>query len=145
MTNEDRQAFAKTLAAMAAAYDIECDEALAEGFWITLRDLPLDRVQAAIFHLMKTSKWRPKAAEVREIVVAEQGRLQERLDREQKINQQFATGTAFVIRREAKRAGATDDEIRDKLKLESERLGIPLYWPGEEPWAGERRDVLRIA
>lgn len=145
MTNDDRQPFAKTLAALAAAYDFEADEAVAEGFWLTLHDLPLGRVQAAIFHLMKTSKFRPKAAEVREIVVAELNRDREQLAHQQRISRGFATGTAYVIHRDRKRAGASDDEIRAELQRESERLGIPLYWPGEEPWAEERRMELRIA
>lgn len=144
MTNDDRIEFAKTLAAMAAAYDFECDEACAEGFWITLNDLPLDKVKAAIHKLMRESKFRPKAAEIREIVVDELEREGKAADRELRITRGYCESIAANIVRSERKNGATDEDIREKLRTESLRLGIDVYWPGEEPWNQRSKDAPRV-
>ena len=134
MTNDDRKAFARTLAAMAAAYDVEVDEAVAEGYWMTLEDLPLNLVQAAVQALMRTNKHRPKASEIREMVQREQAAAKKASAREQQIERSYTTGIATRIVRQMRSAGVADDvAIRERLATESERLGVPLYWPGEEP------------
>jgi predicted small metal-binding protein len=134
MTSDDRIEFAKSLSAMAAAFDMEVDEAVAEGFWITLGDLPLDRVQAAIKQVMRSCKFRPKASEIREIVVEQMEHEARLAHREERIVRDYATALAGSIIRQMRKESRTDEEIRDKLRLESIRLDIPLAWPGEEPW-----------
>lgn len=143
MTDADRKPFARTLAALAAAYDMEVDEAVAEGFWMTLCDLPLELVQAAVLEVMRTSKFRPKAAEIRELVVKEQAAAQRIAHRERQITLAYATATASRIIRKLREQGYPDDAIRNQLALESERLGLTLYWPGEEP--DEERGLIRTA
>ena len=143
MTETDRQSFAQALAACVSAYREEGDEALAEGYWLTLSDLPLDRVKDAIVALMRTSKFMPRASEIREIVVDQLGIEARAADRETRIVQDYSVALAGRIIRTIRQTGADEATIRERLKLESERLSIEIHWPGEEPW-NQRDPSLRL-
>lgn len=134
MTPEDRQSFALTLAAMAAAYREEADEALAEGYWITLGDLPLDRVKPAVVELMRTSKFMPRASEIRELVLEALAAEMKTSQREERIEHSYCEALAQKIIRAGRVKSQTDEEIRDALRLEGLRRSVTLFWPGEEPW-----------
>lgn len=144
MTTDDRQEFAKSLAACIAAYREEMDEAGGEGYWIVLSDLPLDRVKSAIFALMKTSKWLPKASEIREFVIEKMEHEAWNARREERISQDYAVCLASNIVREGRRNHLPDEDIRRVLELRGEMIELPLHWPGEEPWNKRAAGVPRV-
>lgn len=134
MTPEDREPFALTLAATASAYREEADEAMAEGYWITLSDLPLDRVKSAVFELMRTSKFMPRASEIRELVLDALSSEMRIKQREERIEHAYCEALAQQIVRDGRRQNLPDEDIREALAYQGERRKLTLYWPGEEPW-----------
>jgi hypothetical protein len=144
MTTEDRHAFKTLMLALAAAMDFEVDEAVAEGFWVVLNDLPLSHVQTAVHEVMRTSKFRPKASEIREIVLQQLAIENRRLGRQEQISQNYAEAMATNVIRDARRRNADDAEIRELLKLKGQQLEIELYWPGEEPWNKRAEGLPRL-
>lgn len=67
MTNADRPQFAHLLAALAAAFGREADEALAEGYWLGLADLEIHEVESACARALRESEFFPKPVELRRL------------------------------------------------------------------------------
>lgn len=138
--------FAIRIAAMAAAYDKECDEAMLEGYWLTLSDLPFETVMEAVVECMRAYEFFPRASQIRQHTeqlirhaALEATRLEQEGQRESEL-------IAHQIVKHHRRLGRTEEQIRDALEIASEKLGTKLYWPGEEPWSREaefrRREPL---
>lgn len=66
MHDSDYDEFVLAIAAMAATFRQEATEAVYEGYWRGLRDLPLDAVNAAVDRSMRECRWMPPVAELRE-------------------------------------------------------------------------------
>lgn len=136
MIEAEKTAFVAALTRVAAAYREECDLPLFDGYWMTLSDLPWPDVEAAIFTAMRTCKFMPKAAEIREFATTaiETARI-EKQKQLQSIHS-YCESRAMQIVREGRRAGLDEAAIRARLK-ERSVADFPLFWPGEEPWSPE--------
>lgn len=67
MQASDRVEFAQAITALAASFRAESDEAMLEGYWWALDDLPLEAVQRAVRSAMRQCKFMPAAFELREL------------------------------------------------------------------------------
>lgn len=67
-TPENRAEFRTCVYALFASLGGECSDAALLGYWIALKDMTLDQVQQACYHAMKTSRFVPKPAELREAI-----------------------------------------------------------------------------
>lgn len=67
MTNADRGRFASLLAALAASFGKEADEATAEGYWIGLCDLEIGEVELACQRAIRECKFFPVPVELRRL------------------------------------------------------------------------------
>ncbi len=52
--------------ALAATFRTEASEAMLEGYWIGLEDIPFSAVQSSVVQAMRASKFMPNVAELRE-------------------------------------------------------------------------------
>lgn len=67
MTDADRAKFAESIVAMAATFGREVDQPALLGYWYGLCDLNVDDVQRAIIAGIRTKKFMPAVAELREL------------------------------------------------------------------------------
>ena len=67
-TIENREEFRMCVQALFVSLGGEFSDAALLGYWIALKDMTLEQVQQACYHSMRTSKFIPKPAELREIV-----------------------------------------------------------------------------
>ena len=67
MQSMDRGEFLQVIAALAATFRQEASEALIEGYWLGLEDLDVRAVKGAAVQAMRTSKFMPAVAELREL------------------------------------------------------------------------------
>lgn len=68
MTDAERPYLAKILAVFSSVFNEPVDELKAEGYFAALRDLPLDVVREAAHAAIKTEKFCPRPARLRELV-----------------------------------------------------------------------------
>jgi hypothetical protein len=125
LTERDRPQFALTLAALAAAYREELDEAAYEGYWLALGDLSLEAIRGACKAAARTQKFMPKAAEIREIATIEATRVEQaqRLDVRRR---EFALALSWNITQEADRKGWDESTLRSELNRVGDQLGVCL-------------------
>jgi hypothetical protein len=67
MENQDRKSFALLINALAASFGRDADEALLEGMWLGLRDLPLRALEQAVTTALRQCQYMPKAVELRQL------------------------------------------------------------------------------
>lgn len=67
MTDQDRQRFGIAIAAVAATFRSEATTAMIQGYWMGLQDLPVESVEQALAASLRTSRFMPTAAELREL------------------------------------------------------------------------------
>jgi hypothetical protein len=67
MTEDDREPFAKHLAACAETLDAPLTPGRIEGYFVALRDLPLDAILHALEAATAVSRFFPKPIEIREL------------------------------------------------------------------------------
>lgn len=138
MIDTERAEFVLAVTAMAAAYDKAADEAMFDGYWITLADLPLDKVKAAIVDAMRECDHMPKAAQIRtRAKAATEAEVEEERRRVEQHRRHVESMGSEIVRR-GLRAKAGEERIREELQRVGEQYGFELYWPGEEPWSEER-------
>lgn len=65
MKNSDRRKFATLIEALAAAFRVEPTEALFEGYWLGLRSLDIEDVEAAVVRAIESGRHMPRPAELR--------------------------------------------------------------------------------
>jgi hypothetical protein len=68
MTDRDKPEFLKTVTAMAMMYQRDCPGVLIDLYFQALRNLDIEQVKAAVVSLLGTSKFMPRAAEIREAI-----------------------------------------------------------------------------
>lgn len=68
MTERDRPQFAEAMHAMAETFNEPVSEIRAEAYFDALRDLPLERVNAAVRLALRTCRFFPKPVDLRELV-----------------------------------------------------------------------------
>jgi hypothetical protein len=68
MTDRDKPEFLKTVTAMAMMYQRDCPMVVIDLYFQVLRDLEIEQVKAAVVGLLGTSKFMPRAAEIREAI-----------------------------------------------------------------------------
>lgn len=68
MTDAERPYLAKILAVFSSVFNEPVDELKAEGYFAALKDLPLDAVRDAAHAAIKTEKFFPRPARLRELV-----------------------------------------------------------------------------
>ena len=61
--------FAEAMAVLAAAFDRELTEPLLRVYWLDLQAFEITEIEAAMTHLRRSSKWFPKIAEIRELLL----------------------------------------------------------------------------
>ena len=66
MTAADRPAFAELLALLGETFHEPISEARVAGYWIALHDLPLPALQAAVREALRSCRFFPRPAELRE-------------------------------------------------------------------------------
>lgn len=67
MRDSDRERFVAVINAVAASFGSEPTEALLEGYWLGLEDLPMERVEAAAKRAIRSQSRMPRPAELREL------------------------------------------------------------------------------
>lgn len=67
MVESDRSDFGTVIEALAATFSREATEALLTGYWLGLSDVPLAQVKRAVVAAMRTSRFMPSVAELREL------------------------------------------------------------------------------
>lgn len=67
MIFDDRERFVMLLTACAETFGRAMSEAMLEGYWIGLNDLPLESVERAVEHGIRSSKFMPSVAELRDL------------------------------------------------------------------------------
>ena len=67
MHQNEEPAFTQVIAALAATFRQEATQAVYLGYWMGLRDLTLEDVKRAAVRAMRTSKFMPAVAELREL------------------------------------------------------------------------------
>jgi hypothetical protein len=65
MDKQKRIEFCKTIAALAATFRQEATEALYEGYWLGLDDVPVEAVKSAVVQAMRSCRFMPSVAELR--------------------------------------------------------------------------------
>jgi hypothetical protein len=66
MTEADREQFTEAMQALCAVYGVEATLPLLTGYWMGLQDLPLQKVQEAVFAALREGgKFMPKPGEMR--------------------------------------------------------------------------------
>jgi hypothetical protein len=68
MTDGDRPEFLKIVTAMSEMYQRDCSAAVIDLYFQALSDLAIEQVEAAVVSLLKTAKFMPRPAEIREII-----------------------------------------------------------------------------
>lgn len=68
MTDAERPYLAKILAVFSSVFNEPVDDLKAEGYFVALKDLPLDAVREAAHAAIKTEKFFPRPARLRELV-----------------------------------------------------------------------------
>lgn len=66
MIQADRKRFLNCIGALAIATRTAADEAIFEAYWIGLQDLPIERIESAAHDAIRTSRFFPSVAELRE-------------------------------------------------------------------------------
>jgi hypothetical protein len=66
MTAADRPAFAELLALLGETFHEPISEGRVAGYWIALSDMPLPALQAAVCEALRTCRFFPRPAELRE-------------------------------------------------------------------------------
>ena len=69
MTETDARAFLQNLTVLAEVFDAKFSEAKQMLYFEALRDIPLDRVLAALSHAAKTCRFMPRPVELRDLAV----------------------------------------------------------------------------
>lgn len=67
MQESDREEFVTLIAALASTFRTETDEAMFEGYWLALSDLPLEAVQRAVAKATRECEFFPRGKELREL------------------------------------------------------------------------------
>lgn len=67
MRSEERGEFTTVISALAATFNSEPTEALFEGYWLGLRDLPITAVKRAAARAIRDMRFIPKPIELREL------------------------------------------------------------------------------
>ncbi len=65
MEKHDAERFGELITALAAAFGREADQATQLGYWLGLKDLPLDAVEHAIMQAMRECEHMPRPVELR--------------------------------------------------------------------------------
>lgn len=126
MQLSDHLEFGDLLKALAAAYREEVDEATTAGYLLTLSDLPIERIKAAVVEAMRTKRFFPKAAELREIAQAA-------IDREASVRNlarhRRRMRDSFVMHElaEAKRIGESRQWVEDRLASIASQTDMRQY------------------
>lgn len=68
MTDADRPQLAKILAVFGSTFNEAMDDLKVEGYMAALRDLPIDAIRAAAHTAIKTEKFFPRPARLRELI-----------------------------------------------------------------------------
>lgn len=128
MTNADRVAFGLALAEMTAAYQKEFDEAALNGYWITLRDLELSGIRAAIEVACRTSKFMPTAAAIREIVL-ENIHRSANAAAAAKRQAEYMAAVVYGIEQDAIRNNWTQEQLEAEVRRVGENMNLDLPAP----------------
>jgi hypothetical protein len=67
LTEKDRQDFAIVIAALSETFGRDASEATVYGYWLGLNDLPIDSVKDAASRALRSCKFMPTPAELREL------------------------------------------------------------------------------
>lgn len=67
MQTQDSEKFVTAIAAMCSVFGKEADDATFEGFKIGLKDMPIEAIQRAVGEAIRTRKFMPTVAELREL------------------------------------------------------------------------------
>ena len=67
MQASDREHFVSALEALAATFRVDPTEALLEGYWMALDDMPIEGVMRAVRSAMRQCKHMPRGVELREL------------------------------------------------------------------------------
>jgi hypothetical protein len=65
MQDQDRPRFAMLIESLAASFRVEPSEALLEGYWLGLRSLPIESIEAAVVRAIETAEHMPRPADLR--------------------------------------------------------------------------------
>jgi hypothetical protein len=134
MTPDQKPQFAQVLAALGTAFDKEIDALLPEVYWRGLEDLDLADIREAALELLKTSEFFPRVSAIRQLAEGRSERRKIAQRRAERDRQQYSVGIAWQVFKQARAEGKSEAEIYAALAEESQKAGVPLYWPGEEPW-----------
>jgi len=76
MLDSERPEFIKAIAALACTFRAEATKLFCEGYWVGLRDLDVEQVQAAAVRAMRTCRFMPSVHELRTLagVIGPEGR-----------------------------------------------------------------------
>lgn len=128
MTEADRKPFGLVMAALAAAYREECDEAVLEGYWLSLADLELPAIRGAVAIACRTSKFMPKAAELRATVIEAMTAAQRELDRARRACE-YKRSIVYGIEQDALKKGWTNEQLVAEIRRVGENVGLDLPGP----------------
>lgn len=114
MQPQDRSRYFQVMAAMASAFRVEADEVMLEGYWMGLAGLTLAQFERGAVKAMRTAKFMPTVAELRECAGVNL-QLEQRLD-------EWSARDKRIYR------GMTERRERDRIALENRsRSPLPKY------------------
>jgi len=64
---KDAQRFLAAMTAICTVFDRAPDKQTVDAYWVALEDLPIEQVEAACRHAMRSLRWFPKPAEMRPV------------------------------------------------------------------------------
>jgi hypothetical protein len=71
MNSDDKPEFARLLAAVAVTFGTKTTRDMVAGYWMGLEDLPIEAVAAAFKQAIRSCKFFPRVAEIRELATAD--------------------------------------------------------------------------
>lgn len=111
MTKKDARAFAACMTTLSIAYSVELRREHGDVYFKALQDYEIAFIQAAIEQLIRTSKWLPKPAEIREAAAYFRAEARQR-------QQPLSAQKALMAAEQAADAGEAIEDDRRALTAE---------------------------
>jgi multidrug efflux pump subunit AcrA (membrane-fusion protein) len=147
MTETDHERFVELLTLLATTFDAPMGSTRLEGYWRALEDMPLDALELAVDQALRTLRFFPKPAELRE--PAERHVALEALDRRQLLEapahfaREIADAAATAARQAAAEAAAEAAEARRAAEVARREALTPEERAAEDQAAAAAAERLR--